>query len=403
MPRTRRRLLATLGIGFASGCLRTTDQSQTETTSNNERTTSLEETGTPTPDGSTEESTVDSPVSLSREWTTFFNPAGRPFVADGILYTGSDNGVRAINTADGTERWRTDQERINMLGTLAGDRLYYSSLLEEGLYSVGIDTGTIEAERNFGPAGGAPTVVDDTVITGTDQNSGGDASNDLAGFATTDFAERWTVSATNIAYTGSVAAGGQAIVGFGSDSESRIESRSPTTGTVTWSVGGYLSAPLTVHDGYIYAPVAGGGGVELHKIDPSDGTVQWRHLLTQEANSMYVYTAAPTFADGRLYLASYTQIHAVDIATGQSVWETRTDQPIEASPAILDGYIWVTPTTQGGSDGRNLELLGFDTETGDLAVQTRYASETANVFSSNGQLLLLLDNQATALSIEPDQ
>ena len=411
MPQTRRSLLAAVCAGFFSGCLRAgtgSEQTATRTTTETGQPTSAEtpdtetagtETALPTTDQTETEPTPVPPVSFSREWTSFLEVTGSPFVSDGTLYTGSRNGVRAIDITDGTERWRTGQNLTNMRGTLASGSLYYTSLLENGLYRVDATSGTTEVTSDVGPAGGPPVVAGDVVVVGTDHNSGDGTSNNLFGLDTADFSELWSVSEPYISYRGGVAVDGQAIVGFGTGTQSRIESRDPTTGAVNWSVDGYVTAPLTITNGSLYTPVESAGGVELLKIDPANGTVRWRHRLEKTTDSGIIFTAAPTFVDGRAYLASYKQLHAVDLKTGASIWETETDKPLNASPAVVDDYVWVAPAAKDGT-ASNGQLYGFDIETGDLAVQKQYIPATVGTFAAQGQLLVALDNQVRAVTIE---
>ncbi|WP_336331165.1 outer membrane protein assembly factor BamB family protein [Haloarcula sp. CGMCC 1.2071] len=335
---------------------------------------------------------------MTREWNAFFNPTGKAIVDGNTVYSGSQNGVRALSTDDGTERWRTEQEHISLLGTVDTDTLYYTSFLKPGLYKANTETGTIAATADVGPAGGPPVVTNDHVVVGTDHNSDDDTTNEIVGLSKRDFSRVWSVSETGRSYTGGVAFEGQAIVGFGTGDQNRIEARNPATGTVTWTVDGYVTAPLRQYDGSLYAPVAGGAGVELVKIDP-DGSVAWRHLLEEQNDSMYVYTAAPTFYRNRAYFASYSQVHAVDLDTGETVWQTTTDRPMKSSPAIVGDYVWVTPTDLPDEE-RNRELYGFDIETGKKQVQTRFAASTHDALALGNTLAVVMENQVGAFSLK---
>ncbi|WP_336337662.1 outer membrane protein assembly factor BamB family protein [Haloarcula brevis] len=394
---SRRTLLATLGSGLLTGCLRTgTGPPATATPAGTQSDAELstgEVTASPTVT-----STPEPPVSLTREWNAFFHPTGEAVVDDGTVYSGSREGVRALSVTDGTERWRTEQDRISLLGTVEGDSLYYTSFLEPGLYSASTETGAIAATADIGPAGGSPVVTSDHVVVGTDHNANDGTTNEVVGLSKRDLSRVWSVSETGRSYTGGVAFGGQAIVGFGTGDQNRIEARNPATGTVDWAVDGYVIAPLRQYDGALYAPVAGGAGVELVKIDP-DGSVAWRHLLEERTDSMYVYTAAPTFYRNRAYFASYSQVHAVDLDTGETVWQTTTDRPMESSPAVVGDYVWVTPTELPDEE-RNRVLYGFDIETGDKVVHTRFAASTHAALALGNTLAVVMENQIAAFSLE---
>jgi hypothetical protein len=65
----------------------------------------------------------------------------------------------------------------------------------------------------------------------------------------------------------------------------------------------------------------------------------------------------------------------------------------------VDDYVWVAPTAKNGT-GSNGHLCGFDVKTGDLAVQKQYIPATVGTFAAQGQLLVALDNQVRAVTIE---
>jgi len=394
---SRRTLLATLGSGLLTGCLRTgTETPSTATPTEAQSNSEISTTEVTTSPAVT--STPEPPVSLAREWNAFFNPIGSAVVDNNAVYSGSREGVRALSVTDGTERWRTKQDRISLLGTVDSDTLYYTSFLEPGLYKASTETGEIAGTADIGPAGGPPAVTEDYVVVGTDHNSNDGTTNKVIGLSKRDFSQVWSVSETDRSYTGGIAFNGQAIVGFGTGDQNRIEARNPATGTVTWTVDGYVTAPLQQYDESLYAPVASGAGVELVKIGP-DGSVAWRHVLEEQNDSMYVYTAAPTFSRNRAYFASYSQVHAVDLDTGDTVWQTTTDRPMKSSPAIVGDYVWVTPTELPDEE-RNRELYGFDIETGEKQVQTRFAASTHDALALGNTLAIVMENQVVAFSLE---
>ncbi|QLH81369.1 PQQ-binding-like beta-propeller repeat protein [Halosimplex pelagicum] len=327
----------------------------------------------------------------------FFEPTGEAFVDGETIYVGSRDGVRAVATTDGTQRWQTDQDRISLIGATDTTALYYASFLESGVYRANLQTGAVESSSDFGPVGGPPAVTDEVIVVGTDYNAAGEQENELVGLSKSGLNENWSVTEVGRSYTGGIGYGDQAIVGFGMGDQPRIESRDPVTGELNWAVNGYVTAPIRAHEDTLYVPIAG-DGVELLKIAP-DGTVAWRHLLEERRATQYVYTAAPAFHDGRAYLASYHQLHALDIQTGEVVWTAQTDNPLESTPAIVGDYVWVAPTASSDEE-RNRTLLGFEIETGEQQVQTQFAASTQGTFELGSRLGVRMENQLVAFSVE---
>jgi outer membrane protein assembly factor BamB len=392
----RRTVVAALGVGAVTGCLRAGTQPDGSPT------------GAPTETGDTTETpsetaTPTGPVSLSQAWGSFFEPEGEPLPADETLYIGSNAGVRAIATGDGTERWRSGDERVTFAGSLDGDGLYYTTPLYDGVTRLDRDSGEVLASTEFGPAGARPAVAGDHVVVGTNHNAGSDGpSNTLAGFSKTDLTQSWSVSDPDVKYTDGLGYDGRAIVGFGESPSPQIQARDPGTGAVDWSLDGYIIDPLQVHEGALYAPLLT-NGVELVRIDPTTGDVAWRHTLEQRRESRYVFSAAPALHEGRAYLASYWQVHAIDLETGETDWTVTTDQPVDARPALVGDYLWVVPraTPDQEQDGqRSRQLLGFDPESGDLQVERQLTASTRRPFAFGSRLGVLMADRVAAFDVE---
>jgi hypothetical protein len=392
----RRTVVAALGVGAVTGCLRAGTQADGSPTG--APTETGDTTGTPS-----ETATPTGPVSLSQAWGSFFEPDGDPLLADGTLYMGSASGVRAIATSDGTERWRSNGERVRFAGSLDDDGLYYTTPLENGLTRLARGSGEVLASIDFGPTGARPAVAGDHVVVGTDHNAGTDAPpNTLAGFSKTDLSQSWSVSEPDVKYTDGLGYDGRAIVGFGESPYAQIQARDPATGAVDWSLDGYIAAPLQIHEGALYAPLAA-NGVELVRIDPASGDVVWRHTLEQRGESSFVFSAAPALHEGRAYLAAYRQVHAIDLETGETDWTATTDQLVDVRPAVVGDYLWVVPraTPEQEQDGqRNRQLLGFDRESGELQVQLQLTASTRQPFAFGSRLGVLMDDRLAAFDVE---
>lgn len=409
---TRRRLLrsSVVGVGAAlSGCLRlagtedgtetgTTEATDTETPTPEdapEPTETTASTAEPTEEPETETQT-SYPVSLAEQWRQFFEAVGPPLVTDDRIFVPTRNqGVTAV-TADGELDWQT----VVASGyvpwhrpTLHDGDLYLSAFEDDvGLFRVDAESGDIAESRSVGPSGGPVAATDDGVVVGTDHNEGTAGSEEtLFGFDRTALSELWSAG-DSTQYRGGVGYDGTAVVGFGAG----IEARDPATGDVQWSADLYAIDPPIVHDGSLYVVSTVGETRVLRRFDPATGEAAWTHENPTN-DTIYVRGSNPVFADGIAYLASAGSLYAIDAATGERQWAVEIGKPIDESPAVVGGHVWVTPTTQ---DGRNRELLGYDAADGTRTYHDTLLAETVRPFALDDHLVVNMGNQLAAFAVE---
>ncbi|MFP8890352.1 right-handed parallel beta-helix repeat-containing protein [Natrialbaceae archaeon A-CW2] len=86
-----------------------------------------------------------------------------------------------------------------------------------------------------------------------------------------------------------------------------------------------------------------GHGVELTGpvLSPDE---QWQY--TAGSQSWHYVQSSPAVVDGVVYVGSWPpMVHAVDVATGETIWTVDTDGAVVTAPAVADGVVYVTSST----------------------------------------------------------
>lgn len=113
-------------------------------------------------------------------------------------------------------------------------------------------------------------------------------------------------------------------------------------------IGAYVANTSAVRDGICY--VAHNGG-EIVAIEIASGETVWKTKTGIE------YTASPAADESRLFVAGPDKrLVAYDRTTGEEVWAFLSRRALSSSPLVSAGVVW-----QGGMDGR---LYAVDKESG---------------------------------------
>ncbi|GAB3321133.1 PQQ-binding-like beta-propeller repeat protein [Haloplanus salinarum] len=222
----------------------------------------------------------------TEQW--FFGTQGRvsttPAVANGTVYVaarerGSDEAtVHAIDTANGTERWRFDgaSDAIHSSPAVAGDTVYFGSH-DTTVYALNTDDGSerwrFEAEQEIFSS---PAVANGTVYVG--------AVSQLHALDAQDGSERW-----------------------------RFE------------MGTFRSSPVVVN-GVVYF---GGTNDYVYAVNANDGSQLWRFEALNSVSS------SPAVVNGTVYIGSEdNNVYALTgDATSQVETESRIQTPTATQPA----------------------------------------------------------------------
>lgn len=87
-----------------------------------------------------------------------------------------------------------------------------------------------------------------------------------------------------------------------------------------------------------------------YALDTDNGAAKWSRQIDSEYS-----VSSPAVATGRVYFGLDNYIYALDALTGDTIWSYKTEDPIQSSPAISDGLLFV-----GSNDG-NLYAIGTPT------------------------------------------
>lgn len=120
----------------------------------------------------------------------------------------------------------------------------------------------------------------------------------------------------------------------------------PLSGSVVWEQPlGYIeSTPACDGERVIF----GTGDSHIYSLNPLTGEMEWVFLIP---DGDYLH-GSPGIADGLVFWGdlsydSQAYIHAVDITTGQEIWNYQTDGGplgIQSSPSITDGVMYIAAT-----------------------------------------------------------
>ncbi len=273
--------------------------------------------------------------------------------ANGIVYVGGiDNYVYAFDANTGNIRWK------NLIATtgIESDAVYvdgtvYVGTNDDYLYALDGNTGQLKWRYlTGGNVSASPTVANNVVYFGSSDNK-------LYALSSTTGQLKWSYqTGAMINQSGPSLVNGVIYVG---SRDSYLYAVNANTGTLIWKffangISLEQSSP-TVANGIVYI----GGGYDLsftrkgslYAVNGPTGSLIWEKLQNTGI------TSSPCVANGKLYItADDLKIHALDAATGSSLWEKQI-LPNSASPAFTNGIVYV------GGGGTNY-FYAFDAITG---------------------------------------
>lgn len=239
-------------------------------------------------------------------WDTFL--PGRyslaaPAVADGALYLGSREEMRALAVDGGAVEWETP------LGALT---------------------------HPF-----APAVSDGVVYAGARDMVGRSLLNDgpgvVAALSTADGSERWR---TDARITGPPTVAGGTVLVPTTDGAPAVRALARADGSERWRAplddAGEAFARPVVADGIALAGTVGEDGGRVVALDAADGSEVWTLDATGNVR------AAPAVGDDVAYLATDAgELRALAVADGAERWRIDLGGPVRTSPALADGTLYL--------------------------------------------------------------
>lgn len=278
-----------------------------------------------------------------------------PAIANGLVYVGVDDGVRAFDAATGTERWYFATWSRPDDPVVANGVVYVNAFGPDDLDGVvAIDaTGGFQRWRFALPTDRNDfdraylAVADDTIYAGTD-------GGDLYAIGGSTGMTAPPDSTTSSMFRGNAARTGEQ-PGPGPNGEP----------TLLWRFETDLSTGSPRVAGGLVHLILGNALVAL---DTATGTERWSY-----AEPLVTITSSPAVVDGTVYAGGRTDprggseirgfVYALDAATGVARWRFPIEQRFvnASSPAVVDGIVYVG--TQGGDD-TNGRLYALDAATG---------------------------------------
>ena len=284
---------------------------------------------------------------------------------DGVVYFASnDNGVYAVNTADGTFRWRAE---IQGIGYQRGDPAFSSPLVMGGAVYIGSANGHVYAldastgvslwdyytggfSASTPSASGSVVYVSNirNMVVALDTSVPVVPVDHFAGVEAADTGPEESGSFLWERYIGS--GGAETVIADGivyASNSNRLLALDAATGKELWwrSNGGlvrWLYAWVVVSDGIAYMPTAFN---RMSAMDGATGDIIWSYRTD---GGTFV---SPIIADGAAYFASYGRyvspltppyLNSVDAATGEFRWRTEVGYQglLRVFPKVLSGIAY---------------------------------------------------------------
>lgn len=169
-----------------------------------------------------------------------------------------------------------------------------------------------------------------------------------------------------------------------------------------------MNTSPVVGDGVVYVPGSGDPGL-IHAVDIETGDQLWQFEPAGYASS------SPALVGETLYVGTWgKRFYAIDTATGESRWRQKIGHRFGASsPVVVDGIVYVGTNgdgplvVSGPEDEEDFEACAFlalDAETGDLQWQYREFGEKENIDSSpavdDGRVYFGAENSLYALATD---
>ncbi|NUB90326.1 PQQ-binding-like beta-propeller repeat protein [Haloterrigena sp. SYSU A121-1] len=351
VERERRRVLQYAGLAIAGGSLTTSAAAAGE----GDEPASIGEAagwssvgGNPGNNAAIPESGPEAPVTVAWE----YDHGGPTAVVDGTVYLTTGGEVHALDAADGSVEWKTDD--IGASGTPA--------VTDEAVYVGGgrlarIERdGTLCCQANFGSdeAIPSPVVANGLVLVVTDGT--------LYAADARDLTVQWQFDpADGTLYEQPVAVGGGAVF---ATSESRLFARELADGSERWTDDdpagtdeySRFTAPT---DRQVSHPVATDDVVVVGSVDSTPDAVWWNGYTSiygaetgvKHTNSERAPTTPGPITDEQFFARTMHDLYGFDRETGGKSWETPYNMYHVSSAVVTDGIVYASATINGDAYG----------------------------------------------------
>ena len=297
-----------------------------------------------------------------------------PTVVDSTVFVGSGRSLYAIDAETGDKQWTFETDgSVDSAPHVADDTVFIGSGTEDGnLYAIDTETGNRQWTFETDDYCSSPTVVDETIYFGGNNNSIYAVDADSGD-------QRW-VFETGGTITPPAVVNGTAFAGSHDGNLYAIDAE---TGTEQWTrtIGSFVYSPPTVVDNTVFS----NGYENFYAINAETGELRWEF----EVRPM----SAPTVANGTVFFGSWdANFYAIDAETGTEQWKAYLYGYAQSSPTVVDSTVFV------GSHAGNLYALDAKTgteqwnfETGNRVVSPPTVVDGTVFVGSNDEKIYAID------------
>ncbi len=339
--------------------------------------------------------------------------------------------IVCMDTRTDTRLWESRVGEIFAEPVLDGHRVYVSA--EPGVLYALNATGAQRVAWHYAaaaPLRATPAVSGDAVYVGANDGT-------FVALDKTTGRPRWTFRVGNteprasVLFSAAVEADGRVYVGA---ADRRIHCLDARSGALVWSrelgdwvrsrplvigrrvfvatLDGRMTAldeagntvwtrPLAEHPifsdltGDVRGLLVASSDLQLHSLDPANGTTQWRHSLLESAEidgrrvladtiaGGADYQSSPTVANGLVFIGGPDHfVRAVEAATGRERWRFETSAQVSAAPIVAEGRVYF------GQQGGDKTFYAIDTTTGRPVWQRALGWTWAGAGFSGGNLFV---------------
>jgi len=280
---------------------------------------------------------VDNVANLQLKWSYDVGfTSSSPVVQDGVVYTGTYNGLLyAFDASTGAVLWtyQTASGGASYASPAINNKKVYYGSLDGNVYALNASTGAkVWSYLTGGAVYSSPTVISGVAYIGSNDGN-------LYALNSSTGALLWKYATGGaVASTPAVADG---VVYFGSN-DGNAYALNASSGAKLWSyyVGGNYTPDLftqspAVDNGLVY--VGSGDADYLYALNASTGAKVW----SQYIGSGFTPISSPAIALGVLYIGSGDgNLYALNDKTGAVLWTYNTYNRVGTSPAVANGVVY---------------------------------------------------------------
>lgn len=271
---------------------------------------------------------TEQPLDARVKWYFKVNGDAAVALANGMLFVVADDGLYALNSADGAIRWVKPRISGNAKTTMeiVGNTLYISGGLGT-IYAVDAAHGTeiwhttlgsFLSNSFFAYANGMLySYPDDGFIYALKARDGSQIwkSTDVG---KPDFLDAVPAVGDGLVFTGST--------------DGNLYALKASDGSIAWQhqTGGPIKGKPTVANGMVYF---GSDDNSVYALHTSDGSSAWKYKSDFEVDF------APAVANGIAYIGLKDSLYAFDAVSGKVLWQAPAGDSVDSAGYVKDGHL----------------------------------------------------------------